>query len=108
MLIVLWSTRKIKSLFSLRDKVAHRSCEIYEGQCSCKLSYIGKTKRNGEVRLKEHEDPAEKSEPAKLLIENASHKFTWKVLSAAPSHFCRRKILEAFFIALRKSALNDH
>ena len=60
MLIVLWSTRNIKSLFPLKDKVAHRSCVIYEGQCSCKLSYIGETKRNSEVRWREHENPAGK------------------------------------------------
>ena len=40
-------------------------------------------------------------------MQNASHKFTWKVLSAAPSYFHRRKILEEIFIALRKPALND-
>ena len=40
-------------------------------------------------------------------MENVSLKFTWKVLSAAPSHFRRREILEVFFIALRKPALND-
>ena len=40
-------------------------------------------------------------------MENASHKFTWKVLLAAPPQFRGREILEAFFIALRKSALND-
>ena len=34
MLIVLWSTRNIKSLFSFKDKVAHISCVIYERQCS--------------------------------------------------------------------------
>ena len=45
MLIVLWSTRNIKSLFPLKEKVAHRSCAIYEGQCSCKLSYIGEVKK---------------------------------------------------------------
>ena len=70
MLIVLWSTRNIKSLFPLKDKVAHRSCVIYEGKYSCGLSYIGETKRNSEVRWKEQEDPAGKSEPAKHLIEN--------------------------------------
>ena len=107
MIIVLWSARNIKSLFPLKDKVAHRSCVIYEGKCSCGLSYIGETERNSEVRWKEHEDPAGKSEPAKRLIENVYHQFTWKVLSVAPSHFRRRKILEAFFIALRKPALND-
>ena len=107
MLIVLWSTRNIKSLFPLKDKVAHKSCVIYEGQCSCKLSYIGETKREGEVRWREHENPAGKTEPAKRVMGNASRKFTWKVLSAAPSHFRRRRILEAFFIAIRKPALND-
>ena len=107
MLIVLWSTRKIKSLFPFKNKVAHQSCIIYEGQCSCNLSYIAERKINGEVRWREHKDPAGKSETAKHLMENASHNFTWKVLSAAPSHFLRTKILEAFFIAIRQLALND-
>ena len=49
---------------------------IYEGQCSCDFRYIVETKRNVEVRWKEHEDPTGKSEPAKRLIESASHKFT--------------------------------
>ena len=94
-------------MFPLKDKVAHRSCVIYERKYSHKLSYIGETQRKSEVRWKEHEDHAGKSEPAKQLTENASQKFPWKLLSAAPSHFHRRKILEAFFIALRKPALND-
>ena len=49
---------------------------IYEGQCSCDFRYIVETKRNVEVRWKEHEDPTGKSEPAKRLIESAFHKFT--------------------------------
>ena len=44
MLIVLWSTRNIKSLFPLKNKVAHRSCIIYERKCSCKLSTSEKQK----------------------------------------------------------------
>ena len=55
-----------------------------------------KLKEDSEVRWKEHEDPA-----------GSFYKLTWKVLSIAPSHFCSRKILEAFFIALRKPTLND-
>ena len=47
-----------------------------------------KTKRNGKVRY-------------------VSYKFTWKVLSDGLSHFLRRKILEVFFITLRKVALNQ-
>ena len=100
MLIVLWLTRNIKSLFPLKDDVAHQPSIIYEGNCSCKLSYIKETQRNSEVHWKEHKDPPEKSEPEKHLIENASHKFTWKVLSITPTHFRRRKIFKALFIAL--------
>lgn len=73
MLIVLWSTRNIKLLFLLKDKVAHLFCVIYEGQCSCNLSCIREAKGNSELRWKEHEDLAGKWEPAKNLIENASH-----------------------------------
>ena len=68
MLIVLWSTRNIKSLFPLKDKVAHRSFGIYEGKCSFGLSCIGEAKRNSEVRWKQHKDPAGKSGPAKHLM----------------------------------------
>ena len=103
MLIVLRSTRNIKSLFSLKDKVGHRSCVIYEEKCPCRLSCI----RHSEVRWKEHEVPVGKSESAKHLIENASHQFTRKVLSIASSHFRIRKIQKAFVIALRRPALND-
>ena len=63
MLIVLWSTRNIKSLFPLKNKVGHQSCLIYIGRFFCKLSYIGETKRNSEVRWKEHQDPAGRSSP---------------------------------------------
>ena len=38
-----------------------------------KLSYIGETKRNSEVRWEEHEVLARKSKPAKHLIENSYH-----------------------------------
>ena len=95
-------------IMMLHTKVAHRSCVIYEGQCSWKLSYIVETKKKkSEVRRREHGNPAGKTEPAKHLMENASRKFTWKVLSAGSSNFRRRRILEAFFITVRKPALND-
>ena len=72
---------------------------FYEVPCSCRLRYIGETKRNSEVHWKEHKYPAGKSKPAKHLIE-------LEVLSAAFSYFRRGKIMEAFFVALRKPALN--
>ena len=32
---VVWNTRKIQSLFSLKDKVWHLTCVIYKAICSC-------------------------------------------------------------------------
>ena len=81
MLIALWSTRNIKFLFPPNGKVAHQSPVIYEGQCSCILSYVGETKRHTKVRWKEHEDPAGKSESVKHLIQtllpNLLEKYCW-------------------------------
>ena len=105
--IVLWSTRNIKTLFPLKDKVKHLSCVIYEGICSCGKKYIGETKRNSVTRWNEHESKTGKSEPTKHLANNTLHKFTWKVLALAPKHYRKRKILEAFFIAKFKPDLND-
>ena len=74
--IVLWSTRNIKSLFPLKDRVTHFSCVIYEGKCSCGRRYIGETIRNSDVRWGEHKSTTGKSEPAKHLADNKSHMFT--------------------------------
>ena len=40
---IVWKTRKIKSLFSNKDKVSHYSCVIYRGMCSCGADYRGET-----------------------------------------------------------------
>ena len=32
---VIWLTRKIKSLFNLKDKNVHKSHVVYEGNCDC-------------------------------------------------------------------------
>ena len=82
-------------------------CVIYEGKCSCGRQYIGETIRNSDIRGNEHESTTGKSEPAKHLADNKSHMFTWKVLASAPLNFCKRKILEAFFITKLKPDLND-
>ena len=105
--IVLWSTSNIKSLSPLKDRVKHLPCVIYEGKCSCGRRYIGGTIRNSDIRWNEHESTTGKSEPAKHLADNKSHMFTWKVLASAPLNFCKRKILEAFFITKLKPDLND-
>ena len=45
-----WLTKKVKSLFSLKDCNLHPSCKIYKGICSCGEIYIGETIRNVEER----------------------------------------------------------
>ena len=43
---IIWSTRKIKSLFKIKDNVKHLSCVVYHRICSCGNNYIGETIRN--------------------------------------------------------------
>ena len=47
---VKWLTKKVKSLFPLKDRNLHPSCKIYKGICSCGETYIGETIRNVEER----------------------------------------------------------
>ena len=102
-----WSTRKIKSLFPLKDRVQHLSSVIYEGSCSCGEKYVGETERNANERWSEHNTPSKKSEPAKHLLINPTHKFDWISMTSASKNQLRRKILEAYFIAKFKPSLND-
>ena len=51
----IWQTRKIKSMFKLKDKNYHKSHLVYEGQCSCGEKYIGETQRNFSVQINEHQ-----------------------------------------------------
>ena len=94
--VIKWETRKIRSLFSLKSKNPHPSCKLYQGQCSCGALYIGETKRNVQVRWKEHNDTRGKSEPAKHLYENPNHSFTWSVIMSAPQNTRVRKKLTSF------------
>ena len=102
-----WSTRKIQSLFPLKDRVQHLSCVIYEGCCSCGKKYVGETERNADERWSEHNKPSKKSEPAKHLLSNPRHQFEWITITSASNNHLRRKILEAYFIAKYKPSLND-
>jgi len=102
-----WATRKVKSLFKVKDKNIHPSCVIYKGVCTCKESYIGESLRNVEVRWSEHDNPSNNSEPARHIAINAGHSFTWSVLQHAHKNTKKRKILEAFYIAIEKPKLNE-
>ena len=106
---IVWNTRNIRSLFPLKDRVEHVSCAIYEGKCTCDESYIGETVRITDIRWDEHSKPSPSStltDPAKHVMENPTHHFTWKVLTRAPQNKLKRLILEAYFIAKLKPKIN--
>ena len=100
-------TKKVKQLFKLKGKNPHPSCGIYEGVSVCEQTYIGETRRNVELRWEEHENTSKDSKLAKHLKENLSHKFSWKILFAAPENKRIRKIYEASEIALKRPSLNE-
>ena len=72
---VKWLTKKVKSLFLLKDCNLHPSCKIYKGICRYKETYIGQTIRNVDKRWSEHNFADNKSEPAKNLADNEEHFF---------------------------------
>ena len=89
----------------MKEKDPYPSCKIYERVCSCKENYIGETKRN--VITRWNENPNKDSEPAKHLFQHPDHVSQWKVLMSATMNNHQRKILEAFFIAVRRPTLNE-
>ena len=90
----------------MKDYVKHVSCVIYEGNCTCGCNYIGETIRNVDIRWSEHNTPLKESEPAKHLLVNPTHSFTWRIISRAARSINKRKILEAFYISKFKQL--DH
>ena len=78
-----WITRKVKPLFKVKNKQPHPSCVIYRGKCSCG-EYIGETERNVEKRWSEHNNPTEKTEPARHSSNNIGHLFAWEILMSTP------------------------
>ena len=104
---VVRNTRKVQSLFPLKDKVNRYSCVIYRGDCSCDQNYIGETVRKAEIRWNEHEDKNSKYEPAKHLKENSTLKFRWTIISKVPENFCKCRVLEVYFIKTICPTLNE-
>ena len=80
-----WKTRKLRSLFPLKDPIIHKANVIYKGTCTYKEFYIGETKRNLEVRLKEHCSLKKSSELGDHLLVNREHNVTWQIIAKAPA-----------------------
>ena len=101
-----WITKKVKHLLRLKSRNPHPSCMIYEGVWSYHKSYIGETVRNVEIRWQEHEDTQKYSEPAKILKNNPTHSFTWKVLLPASLIKSIRQNMKTSIVALKRPSLN--
>ena len=78
-----WLTKKVKTLFSFKDKSVHQACKIYKGIFSCGEGYIGETIRNVEVRWEKHNNPMKKSNPSNHIKDNPDHAFNWSALASA-------------------------
>ena len=104
---IIWETRKIQTLFHLKDKNSYPACKIYYGVCECGEDYIGKTKRNTITRWSEHDNATKDSELARHLNKHITHAFTWKILCHASKKTDILKNLEAMFITLLKPSLNE-
>ena len=102
-----WLTKKIKTLFKVKDKSLHQACKIHKGVCSCGESYIGKTIRNVEVRWDEHNNPMNKSNLLKHIKDNLDHVFNWSVLANVPKNMFQQNVLETYYIVLEKPTLNE-
>ena len=104
----IWKTRKISSLFSLKDKNLYPSCKIYYEKCKqCGEDYAGETKRICITRWREHDNLTHKSEPARHINNHVEHEFEWTTLCNASIKDHLRKNLEALFIGVLKTSLNE-
>ena len=105
---IVWITRKIKTLFKIKDEIKHKANVVYRGtsQTNPEDSYIGETTLIAQLRWKQHEDANHDTAPSKYLRENVNDEFNWEILSMSPSNWLNRKIHEAFFIQKHKPTLN--
>ena len=95
-----WETRKIQTLFHLKDKT-------YSRVFKCGEDYIGETKRNTITMCSEHDNVTKDSKPARHLNKHINHGFTWKILCYASKKTDICENLERIFIALLEPFLNE-
>ena len=106
-LAISWNTRKLSSLFRLKDKNLYPACKIYYGKCQCGEDYVRETVRNTATRWSEHNNPTHKSEPAQHIKNHIGQFYDWSLLCNTPSNNQIRKNREALFIGIMKSSLNE-
>ena len=105
---IIWQSKKVKSLFRVKDQVKHKANVIYRGT-SCEnpeITYIGETKQIAEARWSQHENPLHDSAPSRYLTDHTNDKFSWEILSGTSTNWLKRKIHEALFIRKFNPVLN--
>ena len=81
---MLWSTRQVKTLFYLKDKLEHAANVVYfDTYLSCKADNVGQTCRNFDIRQSQRENSNHNSEPAQHIARNKEHSFQWMILNTA-------------------------
>ena len=105
-------TTTIKKLFRYKDsqQLLHTAGVVYKLTCSCGKSYIGQTKRNLKVRLKEHKpDFGTDSEVSRHLHEHPEHTINYnqpEILDKS-SHTLKLKIKETLYTNKLQPELNN-
>ena len=105
--MIIWKTRKLQSMFNLKDKNRYPSCVVYKGICSCGVDYIGETEINTKNRWLQHKTPNHNSNPARHIKNHKTHEFNWKIVCHSYRNPRKRKIQEALHIVKEKPKLNE-
>ena len=91
----------------LKDPIFHKANVIYKGTCLCSECYVRETKRNTEVRWREHCSTKNTSELGTHLLLNTGCKVNWEILTNAPKQVNKQRVLEAFYIQTLQLTLNN-
>ena len=82
-------------------------CDIYRGKCSWGEEYVGEIERIVDKRWSEHNNPKEKTEPARHLSSNISHLFAWEILMPAPKTNELVRTWKCFLLHFKRPSSNE-
>ena len=111
-LIMVHGTSTIGQYFKHKDtqSLLHTTAVVYQLKCSCGQNYIGQTRRNIKLRLKEHQPNNHgKSDVANHLIENPNHNidFSNPKILAKDNNWRKLRIKETLLIQNFQPSLNS-
>ena len=108
---VVFTSRKLSSFFSLKDKTEEKHLHdlVYDFHCGgCQETYIGETGRRFEKRIHEHLATDKKSHVYKHVAKTGHliDQDNFKIISSGHDSYKKRRISEALYIHQRKPTLN--